>query len=304
MSLEGSPDSGTPGFATLGAKLTADAAILSLEYPERQNSGIHDPHFDEQVAESKVAALAVGNQDEAKRFWQAQTIAYVQRSYLRAFGLLKEYAFYKAWCELERCEIAMAALKNHFASQQGDPHRVDYIGTMIQRWQEQFPYKVFFSPEILKKRVECSICNTKVSLRCPCGHEKGQIYNGEQCHHRIVESEILSISIVTNPVQKYSVAFRASEDGAGSRDQHDYGNVRFVVDRLSSAFHGWHVENETRTFPISVLAHLPPESLCPCTSGKTFRECCSSELEVTIPHRQFTFYVPPPAELPNYELRV
>jgi len=256
------------------------------------------------VATSKAAAVAVGNPDEAKLLWVVQYIAKVQRSYLRMFALLKEYKFFEAWRELEQGEIAVALLKRHFTVERCDPHRIEYIETMIQRWQEQFPYKVFFSPEILKKRVECSICNTKISLRRPCGHEKGQIYNGDNCYHRVVECEVLSISIVTNPVQKYSVAFLASEDGSGSRDHYDYGNVRFAIDRLASAFHGWQVEHETRTFPISVLAHLPPESPCPCASGTSFRDCCFSKPEVTIPHRQFTFYVPPPAELPVNELRI
>jgi hypothetical protein len=283
---------------------TAREVLRHLEYPERRNSGIHDPAFDDEVATSKASAVAADNQVEAKSFWQVQAIARVQRSYLKAFGLLKEYRFYDAWCEFERCEVAIASLKRHAVIERGDPTRIDYIETMVKRWQAQFPYKVFLSPEILKKRMECSICGAKVSLRNPCGHEKGQIYNGEECLHRIVASEFLSISIVTDPVQKYSVAFIATDDGSGSRDHYDYGNVRFAIDRLASAFHGWHVEAETRTFPISVVSHLPPESPCPCASGKPFGDCCASKPEVTIPHKQFTFYVPPPPEFPHDVLRV
>jgi hypothetical protein len=250
-------------------ELTAQEAIRLLEYPERPDSGIHDPHLDTQVANSKATAVAVGDQEEAKRFWQAQAIASVQRSYLKAFGLLQSYEFHDAWRELERCEIAVVSLKRHFATARRDEHRIDYIETMVTRWQATFPYKVFFSPEILKKRVECSICNAKVSLRNPCGHDKGEIYNGEQCYYRIVECALLSISLVTNPVQKYSVALLTSEDGSAPRDHYDYGNVRFAIDRLASAFHGWHAESETRTFPLSAVSHLPPDSLCPCASGKS-----------------------------------
>jgi hypothetical protein len=29
---------------------------------------------------------------------------------------------------------------------------------MVNGWQALFPYKLFFSPALLKKRVECSLC--------------------------------------------------------------------------------------------------------------------------------------------------
>ena len=284
--------------------LTAQEAIRLLEHPEQQNLDINDASFENNIATSKAAAVAMCDQDEAMLFWQAQTIAKVQRGYLNTFGLLKSYKFYQAWCGLERCEIAIASLKRHFVVTSDDAHRIDYIGTMVERWQALFPYNVFLSPEILKKQVECGICNTKVSLRNPCGHEKGQIYAGEECYHRITACEILSLSIVTNPVQRYSVAFLASEDGSGSRDHYDYGNVRFAIDRLASAFHGWQSQNETRTLSISAVSHLPPNGPCPCSSGNTFRECCASKSELKVPHRQFTFDVPPPADLPAYELHL
>lgn len=290
------------GPAVSVTALTAQEAIRLLQHPEQGNLGINDANFEGNLATSKTAAVAMCDQDEAMLFWQAQAIAKVQRSYLNAFELLKRYKFYEAWCALERCEIAMASLKRHFVWTHGDAHRLDYIETMVERWQELFPYKVFLSPEILKKRVECSICNAKVSLRHPCGHEKGQIYIGEECYHRITDCEFLSLSIVTNPVQKYSVAFLASEDGSGSRDHYDYGNVRFATDRLGSAFDGWLSEIETRTFPISAVSHISPNSTCPCGSRNAFCECCASKPELNIPHRQFTFDVPPPPDLPAHEL--
>lgn len=286
------------------ATIRSNEALRRLRNPERGKSAAGNPAFAHGVASSKAAAVLSGDQEAAKLFWQVQAIARVQLSFENSFALMKECKFYEAWCELERCELTVASLKRHFASSPKDSHRVDYIQTMVGRWQALYPYKIFFSPEILKKCIECSICGGKVSLRNPCGHEKGEIYDGEVCHYRVVECEFLGLSAVTNPVQKYSVAFTASEDGSGSRDQYDYAIVKFAIDRLSSPYHAWWQEDQVRTVPISALAHVSTESRCPCGAGNDFGGCCASKPEVIVPHCQFVFSVPPPSDLPMRQLNV
>jgi hypothetical protein len=217
---------------------------------------------------------------------------------------MKEGDFYKAWCGLEQCEITIASLKRHFSSPPDDPHRLVYIEKMVERWQSLFPYSVFFSPEFVKKCVECSTCGARVSLRNPCGHEKGQIYDGQQCCHRVIEAEMLAIAAVANPVQKYSVPFMSSKDGSGQLDHYDYRLVKFAADRLASPYHGWHDEKQTRTFPISAMAGRLPDTPCPCVSGMEFGKCCSTKPEIVVPHYQFVFHFPPPPGLPMNELNV
>ena len=286
------------------ATITAREALRLLRNPEQGNSAAGDPAFANGVASSKAAAVLSGDQLAAKLFWQAQAIASAQLSFESSFARMKEYKFYEAWCELERCELTVASLKRHFLPSPEDQHRIDYIQAMVGKWQALYPYKIFFSPEILKRRIECSTCGGRVSLRNPCGHEKGEIYDGEMCHHRVVECEILGLSAVTNPVQKYSVAFAASEDGSRSRDQYDYAIVKFAIDRLSSPYHAWHQEDQVRTVPASALAHVSADSRCPCGSGNNFGDCCASKAEVTIPHCQFVFTVPPPSGLPIRQLNI
>lgn len=285
------------------AGLSADDALLLLEYPETTKSIAHVPAFFERVAAAKTAAVSAGDQDEAKRLWIAEAVGHAQLIFENAFALMKEYRFYDAWCELEQCEITLGSLKRHFSDGPGDPHRIRYIETMVGRWQAIFPYKVFFSPEFVKKRVECSICGAKVSLRSPCGHEKGQIYDGEQCYHIITKCEFLSISAVEKPVQKYSVGFLCSDDGSRP-DHYNYDIVKFVIDRLASPYHGWHTENQTRTIPQSSLSHYLATARCPCGSGDEFGACCAPKPQVVVPHLQFIFYVQPPLELPREQLSV
>lgn len=284
------------------APSTASDLLNALCHPEDEGCGCYDSRFPEAIAEAKRTALANDDESEAFMLWCVQTIDLIQRGFIAAFESLKEGSYYQAWCQFERCEIEMLSLKRHHAHAEGDPHRIAYIEEMIRRWQALYPYKVFFSPELLKKRVECSICGAKVSPSSQCGHEKGAIYRGEMCHHRVTEVQMLSISVVKNPVQRYSVAFLSSGNEGEPKDHYDYGNVKFVVDRLESPFHGWDSFQTTRTIAASDVAHLDQRQLCPCLSGKAFGECCGGKSELTVPHLQIRFYVQPSRDLPAIEL--
>ena len=121
------------------------------------------------------------------------------------------------------------------------------------------------------------------------------------CFHIVEEVEFLSLSVVEQPVQRYSVAFLANEDGT-QRDHYNYGNVKFVVDRVASPYHEWTQERMTRLVNAVEVSHLPAQHPCPCLSGKIFAECCSTKTQFEVPHLQLTFAVPPPRDLPSLQL--
>ncbi len=279
----------------------ANDLLNALCYPEEAISACHNPKFPDVIASAKAAAIVRKDESEAFLIWCAQTIDSIQRGFISAFGSLKTGSFYEAWCQFERCEIDILSLSRHYPQTEDDPHRIAYIERMVLRWQAQYPYKVFFSPELLKKRVECSICGARVSPRSNCGHEKSNIYFGEMCYHKVTEVDLLSISIVQDPVQKYSVAFLSTDSDGEPVDHYNYGNLKFLVDRLDSAFHGWESYLTTRTMTASELAHLSPTQPCPCLSGKNFGECCMGKSEMNVPHLQFQLYVHPSKNLPANE---
>jgi hypothetical protein len=256
--------------------------------------------LDGQLLALKANAVACKDEQEANRFWCVQTIAEIQRRFIGAFAKLKSGSFYNAWCEFERCEIAIGNLSAHFNTDQFDSHRLKYIQRMVERWQSLYPYKLFASPEFLKKKIACSVCRRRINPRASCGHKKGNLYNGEMCHHIVEEVDLLSISLVEKPVQRYSVLFLGDEGGA-QRDHYDYGNVKFIVDRVASPFHEWAYERTTRLVTAAEVAQLLAVQRCPCLSGKRFGECCIEKHEFEVPHLQVTFSVPPPRELPNLQ---
>jgi len=148
---------------------------------------------------------------------------------------------------------------------------------------------------MLVKEKVCSICGDPISIRNPCGHEVGEIYDGEMCLRRITEAEVLEVSLVETPGHKYAVAFASSsESGGGIKDQYNYAAVRYVIDGLRSPFDAWDLERTKRRHPHSRYYHVTQDEDCPCESGKTYEECCLSESGVLRPHLNIIFSVPPP----------
>lgn len=279
---------------------SAAALIEDLRFPEREAGETYHAALEAAISRIKSEAVLAEDENSASEAWRAETIFAVQRAFISMFKLLKRGEYYAAWCDLERCEIQLASLLKHFKPFKADEHRLLLLGRMIERWQQIFPYKVFFSPELLKKRIVCGICSARVTPRSHCGHDKGQLYKGEQCHHIVEEVQLLSISIVTDPVQKYSVAFLSGPDG--QIDRYNYGNLKFVVDRVRSPFHEWWLERTTMIIAPQAVAHLTAEDPCPCLSGKTFGDCCRGTGPITVPHLQITFSAPPDNSLSENEL--
>lgn len=254
------------------------------------------------ILKGKSNAVELSNQEEAKAYWICEVIVESHLLFQDAFNKIKQGEYYKAWCKLEQCELAINALERHYASSVDDPHHLLYVKEMIIQWQALFPYSVFFSPEILKRKVICSICGAVVKPRSQCGHKKGEIYNGEMCTHIVAECDLISISVVKDPVQKYSVAFLSAKENGEPIDHYDYSNLKFIADRLESPYHKWIHRITQRKIMRKEVDHLTPDSKCPCLSGNNYGECCVSKSEFLVPHLQIEFSVAPRAELPTEEL--
>jgi SEC-C motif len=223
--------------------------------------------------------------------------------YLVAFEEIKAGEYYKAWCRLERVEITLRdMMRNPIVGY--EEFGPEPLFDLVARWQSLYPYNVFFSPEIFIKRETCSICGQVVDPWTDCGHRRGLLYKGEICHLNVTDCEFKRVSIVADPVQKFSVAFTADEEG-NRIDQYDYAPVKFVADRLTAPFDGWSMTWTYAYHPHSMFPSASPDGPCPCGSGKKYATCCLHEPGVKRPHMQVTFETCPhtslsPAELAGY----
>lgn len=175
-------------------------------------------------------ALAADDLDAANKSWYLYTLTARLVDYLAAYSDIKTEAYYKAWCALERIEISVANLKRNRFIEELREH-ADALGVLIAAWQALYPYHIFFSPEIIIKREKCSVCGLDVSPWDDCGHRRGYVYSGVPCHYNVVDMEFRGVSLVSDPVQKFSVPFTSDENGE-KVDQYDYSPVKFVADRL------------------------------------------------------------------------
>jgi hypothetical protein len=239
----------------------------------------------------KADAVRRGDHELSKQLWCLETTLQVQSHFVRAFAHCKLAEYYAGWCAFERAEVGLIHLKRHFA-ENWPLYALDFIAEHTQRFQSLFPYRLFTSPGFLVKERRCSVCNSLLSLRQRCPHKKGEVYNGEMCWHVISKFELLEISMVTDPVQKYSVAFK-SDDAGGMRDHYNYAQVEFVVERLASPFHLWKATETYRFEPHGKFPGLGRNSRCPCGSGKKYKACCLPCEGIRFPHVQIDFQVPP-----------
>ena len=98
---------------------------------------------------------------------------------------------------------------------------------MVCNWQALFPYKIFGSSREIIKEVKCSVCNTTRSFINDCGHVKNKLYNGVLCFDEVIDFELITYDIVSNPVNKCSVF---SNDG----DHYNYSTLISVVKYIQS----------------------------------------------------------------------
>ncbi len=116
-----------------------------------------------------------------------------------------------------------------------------------------------------------------------CGHRVGEIYNGEMCHRILTKLEVMGISIVDKPVQKYSVLFLSDEKTGKQRDHYNYALVQYAIGALREPFDGWDVERTSRHQPHSRYAAIGRNEPCPCESGKKYKK---SRQRTSIPVRR------------------
>lgn len=231
--------------------------------------------------------------------WFLDKIAETRLGFIESFHNIKADKFYDAWCLLERIEIASISLvRNPFFSL--GEFRVAEISDAVTRWQMLFPYKYFMSPEFTVGSEKCSICGSRISPWAYCGHISGKVYNGKECSIIVEDVEFLAAALVRNPVQKFSVPFFPTENGTQG-DNYDYSLVRFVAERVETAFDGWAANWTFAYHPHDMFADRPKDGGCPCDSGKRYVDCCLSKEGVRRPHLQVQFDKPPRSSLPNAE---
>lgn len=251
------------------------------------------------VASANLLAdsMAGGTDEEANKSWFINAAANAHHGYLVSFHRMRDGDYYRGWCELESVEISLLALQEN-TFYEFKSLGLDTLKSMVANWQSLFPYAVFISPEFAIRREECTICGQAVHPWSNCEHDVGRVYRGRQCGRIVREAEFLGVSLVSEPVQRYSVVFATNAEGE-RYDHYDYSIVRFVVDRLRSPYSIWRPTRTLAYHPHSLFADRDPQQGCPCGSGRAYAGCCKSRRGVIRPHIDIEFNEQPDPELPS-----
>lgn len=233
--------------------------------------------------ELKNKLVKQGKQDEAKEIWVLENTYVAQNMYIKFTKLIRKEKFYEAWCLLEQCEIKILNLKKHFPPDLSKETYFDFLCHQVPMWQKIFPYRIFNSTEFIERKIKCSSCGQIITARNFCGHQIGEIYDGEMCYRIIEDFEIVGFALVKNPVNKMNVIFES--DGSGKRvDHYDYKCIRMISNVFPSYFYWWEINKTFDWHDRSAFSDTLPNDLCPCGSERTFSICCASKSIVTTPH--------------------
>ncbi len=255
-----------------------------LRTPQQKRSPDLITEVCEFLARQKAASVARGDEKEANAIFIREGIFKIQNDYWDCFDLIGKGQCYLCWCKLEQIEIAVKFILNHHWPVE-DEYSIKFIREYTEKFQKLFPYKLFASSEIVKIDKYCSICDTKVSLRNSCSHIKGQIYMGESCHHRVTKAEVVGISLVKDPFNKYAVAGIAPKDDGSMEDPYNYKSLEYLYSLLDSPFDRWRSE-EYKIFEPHSKYRETRNDKCPCGSGQKYKTCCLKKEGVELDHTQ------------------
>ena len=246
------------------------------------------------LSQLKREAVNTDDQVTAKAVWCLETIDRIQRHFLSAFSHIRSEACKVAWTDLESCEIQISFLDRHFTENSRE-FGIEHARVHTKQLQELYLLEYGISPGFLKKEVHCSICDTRLTLRSRCGHQIGEIYDGQMCGRVVKNMEFLHFAFVKNPAQKFSVIFPNGNDDLRLH------LVKFLGQTLSSPWDSWSYNKETRKEFHPLFKDLDGSAPCPCDSDQEYKQCHFGK-EETFPHFQFNFEAQTLNEPPSLEV--
>jgi len=227
------------------------------------------------------------NNEIAANSWAIlYSIFNVQNNYIKIFELFELGEYYLAWCQLEGIEIAIKSILKHHKFID-DEYKILFIKEYVLKLQSLFPYKLFGSSELVKKEIRCSICDSIISLRNRCIHKKGELYMGEMCSFIVTKSEMVGMSLVNEPFNKYSVIGVTKKDD----DTYKYPQIDFLMSIIDHPFTEWRTK-DSKVLESHEKFNSGRNEECPCRSRKKYKKCCLKKDGIEFDHTEFILKYP------------
>jgi hypothetical protein len=257
------------------------------DYFHKFRGGILDQGISYDLKALKELEVSQNNQSAAKEVWCLEQVYKIIQHYLSAFQSLQDKKHFDAWCTFERAEIELSFLRKHLDFED-NKYYIQFYDRVIHQYQKLFPYQYFMSRESVIKKASCSICGETVTLRKSCDHRLGEIYNGEQCCHKIEEVKFLAMAIVKQPFDKYTVLFPEGME-------YNYTILDNLMSQINGAYDDWELDILKEKKPEFIRAER--NKPCPCKSGTKYKFCCSNTDKELFDHHRITVHRDTPGNI-------
>ena len=215
---------------------------------------------------------------------------FVVNEYSKLFRLVGEYyhlldvrGYEESWDMLQNCFDTLRLISRFCENLYDLPE----IERNLKSYEE-YPFKLFFSPEYIISKSHCSLCGASMqNISCP--HRKGELYWGKLAVEIVDEiKELQAVSLVEHPDNKRLVA----KDADDKRPlEEKFKLLDYFLDlRISkTAIYDkkiYSVRNE-------IYKGVGRNEMCPCGSGEKYKTCCEkgfSRIEISKVRPMKLFY--------------
>ena len=163
---------------------------------------------------------------------------------------------------------------------------IDKISKYLSQIEKLYPYVYFCSIEYIVKKMTCSIC--KRSPYDPeCNHITGDLYWGEMAYNVVEEIEPNHLAITKNPADKSCVIHMDIDKN--KLETSPFKIIHVFIQNSKSPLRDFDLLLTNRKLPRTFYNNWSEEALCPCGSGKKFKDCCFNKEFILNPHYKVIF---------------
>ena len=188
--------------------------------------------------EGACAVKTQGDEFQAKTIWCLESLVAVHADFAAAHNSMCSGDVVDAFDRIERILTATHHIRRHLQDAGGE-FGLDLIHSMAQIWVTLLDPPYGISHGSIIKRAYCSICQTKVGVRWPCGHIRGEIYGGQLCYQIVAQAELAEVSMVERPASLLLTNHRRTDAEQGWQAQGDWRQT------LPSPYTPWFLESVT-----------------------------------------------------------
>ena len=224
-------------------------------------------HLDDLEKWKERAVKTQGDEFQAKAILCLEGLVTVHSDFTSAHNGMRSGDVVEAFDRIERILTATHHIRRHL-DDVGGKFGLDLIHNIARNWVTLLDPPYGISHGSIIKRAYCSICQTKVGVRWPCGHIKGEIYGGQPCSQIVEEAELAEISMVERPASLLLINHK--ERMLNSADK-----FMELAAKLPSPYTLWFPESVTDLRQHPAYRDVGRNAKCPCGSGKKLKQCCT-----------------------------